>query len=152
MLILIIDVQPERRAALLGRAQEAARQADIRFIDFTDIDPDRMGTISLDEVAGCLVGPGAFPYVEESVERVRSYFPSCPIGVVLENEVYASQAVRLRKNLNLKIMPLGDLAQIAGFLIDCQTENARGSGAAASGVFGVAQLKGGVGVTTLVAA
>lgn len=151
MHILIIDRDPASRATLYGRVQLATRQADLRRVQLTDCDLDRLSLFKPDDIDGCIVGPGCYETLDHVTERVRSFFPDRSISVILDNETYANYAVGLRKAFGLRVIPIGDLAQIASFLIDCENEASRG-GSANSGVIGVAQLKGGVGATTITAA
>lgn len=153
MQIFVIDSDPATRAALSGRVQEAIRQAEIRKIEQTEISPDQIDQIDSSFVLGCLIGPGCYERITEIIEKIRSAMPAALIGIVLENEVYATEAVYLRKNLNLHVMPMGDLAQIASFVIDCETNySSKGPGNKNRGVIGFAQLKGGVGTTSLAVA
>ena len=152
MYIAIIDSNPGSRAALLGRVQEAMRQADVRRVEIVEMEPEQITAHEGSSIIGCLIGPGCTSIVSEVVEQARISFPTAMLGAVLENEIYAVEGVGLRKKVNALVMPMGDLAQIASFAIDC-SERAAGSGVGGNnrGVIGVTQFKGGVGVTTLVA-
>lgn len=153
MQILVVDIDPASSAALSGRVQEALRQVEMKKVEQLDIHPDRLEEIDPSNVMGVFIGPGSYARLEEIVSLVRTALPSTPVAVVLENEIYATEALFLRKSLSLHVMPIGDLAQIASFLIDCDTQvSNNGPASRIRGVIGMAQLKGGVGVTTLVAA
>ena len=152
MELLVHDPNPATRAALIGRVQEAVRQAEIRRAEIVEFDPDRIEDFDASLVAGIFIGPGCFDQLGEHVEQMRLDFPTAILGVVLENEIYATSAVTLRKTLGTHVMPLGDLAQIAGFIIDCESQGLVSSPGAGRGVIGFAQTKGGVGTTSLAAA
>ncbi len=153
MQLAIIDVNPATRAALSGRVQEAIRQAEIRKVEVIDVDTARLESFDGSLMIGVLVGPGCFDQVEDIVEKVRINFPTALMGVVLEAEIYANEGVVLRKKLNAHVMPLADMAQLASFIIDCEERAVTGmSSAGNKGVIGVAQLKGGVGATSIVSA
>ena len=153
MQFILIDSAAETRALLIGRVNEAMKQAEITKLDPLDLEVSRIETFEWAAAVGCLIGPGCHADLDEVCERVRMMFPSGHIAVVLENNVYAAEAVTLRKRLNVNVLALGDVAQIAGFLLDCEARLG-GDKRAASGkaVIGIAQLKGGVGVTSLTAA
>ncbi len=151
MQIVIIDSIPESRALLIGRVSEAIRQTELN-ISVVELDRARIETFEWENACGCLVGPGAFEDLDEIIERVRIVFPLGHIAAVLESQTYASQAVHLHKRLNLQIVALEDLVQIASFLIDCDArKNGFGNEPKGKGVVGFCQMKGGVGCTTLAA-
>ena len=153
MQIALVDTSPASRAALLGRVQEGVRQADVKKLEIVEVQLDKIEECEGVLSNGVLLGPGCFEQIDSAVERARLVFPAALIGVVVENEIYGAQAVLLRKRLNCHIIPLGDLAQIAGFLIDSEQRAEVGAGGTTNrGIVGVAQLKGGVGATSIVGA
>lgn len=153
MQLILIDRAPETRALLIGRVNEALKQADVTKFTALELDPSKIESFEWGSACGCLIGPGCYDDLDAVSERVRMMFPSGEIAVVLENNIYSAEAVSLRRKLNVNILALGDLAQIAGFLLDCEArvvgDNAPSGGRA---VIGIAHLKGGVGATTLTAA
>ncbi|MCB9029538.1 MAG: ParA family protein [Deltaproteobacteria bacterium] len=152
MKIGIVDIRPESRAALVGRVQLAAKEASIRDFAIVELDLAQINSWREYELQAVYIGPGTYSKLAEIVDEIRVIFPNIPLALVLENEIYANKGVSLRKRFNVEVMPLGDLAHIAGFLIDCE-EFAHDTSAIGSGiVLSVAQLKGGVGATTLTAA
>ena len=152
MFILVVDVDPNGREAVRAKLEDAARQAGIKRVEIGECDPDSLSTLDLRRVAGYVVGPATFPHVDSATDRIKSFAPEAFIGVVLDNEVYATQAVALHRALGLRIMPIGDTAQLASYLMECDARKAKESRSADSCIIGVAQLKGGVGATTVAAA
>jgi len=152
MQLVIIDGLSQTRAILLGRISEAFRQAGLKDLQPLELDASKIETFDWNNACGCLLGPGCMDGLDELVERVRLVFPHGLLGAVVETEVYASQAVTLRRKLNLQIMPLGDVAQIAGFLIDCEASTDSGGQGKGRAIIGICHLKGGVGATTITAA
>ncbi len=150
MNIVVLDSSPASRATLVGRVQEAVRQGELRRIEIVEVEPQALESFDGGQTIGCLIGPGSFENLAGTVELARLHFGAGLIGIVLENETYAASAVALRKQFNLPIMPLGDLAQLVSFAIDCDARAASGGAANRNrGVVGVIQLKGGVGTTTV---
>lgn len=150
MKIGILDLKPESRAALLGRINLAIEEAGIKDVEVVELNLNDAATMRASPPDACFVGPGAYSRLGELIEELRILFKFTPIALVLENEIYSNRGVALRKRYNVDVMPLGDVAHMAGFLIDSQKKE---SGSAGSGiVVGVAQLKGGVGATSVVAA
>ncbi|MBX7136526.1 MAG: AAA family ATPase [Oligoflexia bacterium] len=153
MKLVIVDSAAENRAALQGRIAEALRQADLKNTQIIELDPARIETFEWHQVSGCLVGPGCFEHLEECVQRVRLMNPNGALGAVLLAEDYSGSAVILRKKLPIQVIPLDDVVQLAGFLIDAESRStAVETESRNRGVIGIAQLKGGVGCTTLTAA
>ena len=153
MYLVVIDNQPDSRAALLARVQEALRQVDTKRLDIIALELNQIESFDWSTASGTLIGPGCYSEIDEIVRRVRFSNSSGFTGVVLENEVYASHAVELRKRLDVNIMALGDLVQIAGFVMDSDARSTTlNSAAHEGGIIGVSQLKGGVGTTTITAA
>ncbi len=153
MFLVILDSNPASRAALLGRVQEAIRQAEVRKLEPVEVDLPRLESFDASQAVGCIIGPGYFSEIDQVVEQVRVNLSSCPLGLAIESEVYATDAVALRKRLNLHVMALGDLAQLVGFVIECDRQvSAQGSVHKNRGVVAISQMKGGVGCTTLTTA
>jgi len=75
-----------------------------------------------------------------------------PLGVVLANEVYATEAVELRRIVSARIMPIADIAQMAQFILDFDSQMGPDAVLRNRGVITLLQFKGGVGTTTLAAA
>lgn len=153
MYILVVDSNLATRAALLGRMQEAVRQVQMRRIEVLEAELEQLPQFNPDEIVGIIVGPGFYQDLGNLVSKIKVTYPKSMVGVVLENETYATEAVFLRKNLDARIMPLGDMAQLASFVIDSDNlANQKSPGHKNRGVIGIAQLKGGVGATTVTAA
>ncbi|MCB0309733.1 MAG: ParA family protein [Bdellovibrionales bacterium] len=151
MKLIIIDNIAETRALLTGRANEALRQADLRTVQIQELDLARIETFEWGTACGCLIGPGCVDDLESIVERLR-VVANVELGVVLENDLYSTQAVLYRKHLQVRILALGDLVQIADFIIDCDSKAVAGDHEAKGhGIVGVCQMKGGVGATTVAA-
>jgi cellulose biosynthesis protein BcsQ len=153
MHIVIIDHRPDLRAALLGRTQEALRQVEVRRVEPVAIDGRDIENFEWNLAIGCVIGPGYQDQIDSTVEKVKLAFPLGKIAVVLGRDQYLGSGVHIRKRLGVNIVPEGDIAQLAQFLLDCD-EFASGKSQAFKnrGVIGVAQFKGGVGATSLVAA
>jgi len=153
MQLVLIDLFPDSKAALLGRVQEGLRQAEIHRFEVVEVAAENISQVNWSVVVGCLLGPGCYESLGGLVEEIRAAYPVGPIGAVLESDIYAGEGVGLRKRLGIVVMAINDLAQIASFLIDCE-KNMRGpaGGQRNRGVVGVCQFKGGVGTTTLAAA
>lgn len=152
MFVVIFDIDPASRAGLTGRVQLASKQAEVSRADVIVADHQSISSINPADVLCCFIGSGCYSELEDAIERVRSCFPKIPIAMVLENEVYAAEAVSIRRSFGVKVMPLGDLAQIAGFLIDSESQSLKEKGTQGTGIFAIAQLKGGVGATSVTAA
>lgn len=153
MYIVAIDITPEARALLMGRLLEGARQAEVRRIEVIDLDIRRVRSFDWSTVVGCVIGSGCYENLEEVLEQVRMESPALPIGVVFPADVYASHGVALRRRLNIESIAEGDVAHLASLLLDCEARiQVSEGGNQQSGIIGFSQLKGGVGVTSLVAA
>jgi len=151
--LILLDKNPESRALLTGRISEALHQAEIPSIPVSEIDPTQIESFDWSNVHGCLIGPGCFDDLDSTVERVRLVFPANQIAVVLDNQLYAAEAVVVRKKLNVSVIGMGDIAQIASFLLDSDSKaKSRRRSLGGRAVVGVCQFKGGVGVTSLTAA
>ncbi len=150
MKIAIIDLKPETRAALLGRVNLAIEEAGIKSPELIDLNLNDPGEHRANSPDVCFIGPGSYSRLDDLIQETRALFKYIPIALVLENEIYANRGVALRKKYNLEVMPLGDVAHMAGFLMDAQRHE---SGAVGAGlIIGIAQLKGGVGATTVTTA
>lgn len=153
MKLVIIDNSPDSQASVLGRVQEALRQADIKRLEVEEADSLALEGLNWETTLGCLIGPGCYSELDEVVSRVRAMYPTGPLAVILDSDFYASEGVGVKKRLGVQVIALGDLQQIASFLIDCDSQSGAASGGHKSrGVIGVTQFKGGVGTTTLTAA
>ncbi len=151
MEILVVDTTEELLNALESRVDEAIKQSGLRRVRLQSCMVDVIEDVSLKFVPeAVLVGPGCFEDCEDVVERVQIRFPRSGVGVVLQNDIYALEAVRLRRVLGVKVMPIADIANIASFVLDNQ-QITKASGSTNDGVIAVAQMKGGVGSSTLTA-
>ncbi|MBX7143554.1 MAG: AAA family ATPase [Oligoflexia bacterium] len=151
--IVILDNSPESRAGLSARVHEALRQAELEQLGVAELDTVAAATHDWSRAAGCLIGPGAFADIDDALSTLRLAFPNGRVAVVVEPDVYSRQAVLLRKRLNIPILSIADITQLASFLIECESANtAVNTGPRNKGVVGVCHLKGGVGATTVTAA
>ena len=153
MRIFVIDPVEASREVLVTRLTEVCRQAQLKRIEVLsgDFELARANAGGEPPDAGFL-GPGCYATLEDSVSRFRSFFAKAPLAVVLDNEIYAQEAVDLRRFLSARIMPLADLAQMAQFVLDSSGTQVRTTSVSSvQGVVAVAQLKGGVGATSLAA-
>jgi cellulose biosynthesis protein BcsQ len=90
--------------------------------------------------------------IRELLTKLQVSRSDCPLAIVLDPETYSSQAVAIHKIIGRIVICETDLAQMATFIVDCERQaSGRSRGARARHIIGVAQLKGGVGATTLVA-
>ncbi|RMD85103.1 MAG: hypothetical protein D6808_05890 [Candidatus Dadabacteria bacterium] len=149
MRIAIVDISPESRAALIGRLQLACTEAGLLSPEILEVNLNAPGDLPINPPVACFIGPGSYSRFGELIEEIRRITPDVPIALVLENEIYTSRGISLRKRFGVDVMPLGDIAQIAGFLLDCAERKKEAEGTLHSFVVGVAHLKGGVGATTL---
>lgn len=150
MQILIVDISPPMRAMLLGRVQEAARQAGLQRISIVEVDPLNLDSVVWDATIGCLFGSGCGPLIREVLEKVSVLKPGCPVGIVVDPDTYVTDGVAIYKALGKAVMCETDLPQLATFIVDSE----RGAshyrkGAQRRCVVGVTQCKGGVGATTV---
>jgi cellulose biosynthesis protein BcsQ len=153
MQLIVIDVSPALRATLLGRVQEAAREAGLQRIAVLEVDPHNIDSVNWDLTIGCFVGAGCGPLLKELLARFEGPQAECPLAFVLDADTYASEAVSIHKILNRTVLSDTDLTQMANFVVDCERKaSGRGSGIRSRHIIGVAQLKGGVGGTSLTAA
>jgi cellulose biosynthesis protein BcsQ len=153
MHLVVVDLKPEARAALLGRAREAIRQVGIKRVEPIEVDVLQLESFDWSLAIGCLMGVGCEDSIEQLVPRLKSLYSNGKIGATLSKQGYLANAVELRKKLDITVLTEGDLAQIANFAIDCERQaSTKGKGFKNRGVVGVIQLKGGVGSTTVVSA
>ena len=153
MHFVIVDYRPDARAQLLGRAREAIRQVEVRRVEPVEVDLLEIDQFDWTISIGCLLGPGCQETLDETVQRVRQVYPDGRIAATLDRERYIAQAVNFRKRLGITIIQEGDLAQLASFIMDCESHGEqKGSGFKNRGVIGVTHFKGGVGATTVTAA
>ena len=129
MKIFIVDPDPDIRSALLGRVREAVRNVELRRPTFLAGDFEDLRSHAGTEEPGVgFLGPGCYQTIEQSVERFKSLFPKHPVAVVLDNDVYASEAFELRRFLAVRLMPLADIAQMAQFVLDSCSHNSGSTG------------------------
>lgn len=154
MHLILVDGRPDTKASLLARISEAMRQADLRGFELVELTPAEVSNFEWAQAAGCIVGPGCYDDLEEVIESIRAVFPEGATGIALETETYNSEAMLLRKKVRAHIMPMGDLVQIAAFLIDCEAASTRkaSGGTRTKGIIGFCHFKGGVGCSSLAAA
>ncbi len=153
MRIFLIDPNPQSRGELVSRINEALRQAGLKRAQVVD------GDLSLiqakkgsDQPACCFLGPGCYEQLEESIGLFKGAYPDVPAVLVLDNERYSTEAVELRRLVNIRIIAIADLAQMAGFILDCENMAGGSPGSKNRGVISVVQLKGGVGTSTVACA
>jgi cellulose biosynthesis protein BcsQ len=150
MQILIVDISPPLRAMLLGRVQEAARQAGLQRISIVEVDPLNLDSVVWDATIGCLFGSGCGPLIREVLEKVSVLKPGCPVGIVVDPDTYVTDGVAIYKALGKAVMCETDLPQLATFIVDSERgASHRRKGAQRRCVIGVTQCKGGVGATTV---
>lgn len=151
MQILVIDKHQEFRSTLSARVAEAVRQAGLRGCAIQEVDLLELESHvrEFEDVIGFL-GPGCYDNIEHAMALFHSVYPTSPVALVLENTVYPSVALELRRETNIRVMPLADIVQMAQFVLDYEARLAGDDTRQRSrGVIGVAQLKGGVGATTV---
>ncbi len=153
MRILLIDRNPQARSILSVRVGEALRQIGLKRSETIETDLDRLVWDKSDSVPSvAFLGPGYYQDVATSVAKFRAAFPRTPLAIVLDNDVYATAAVELRRELSARIMPIADIAQMAQFILDYDTKLQAETETGNQGIVAVCQLKGGVGATTITAA
>ena len=151
MRVLVLDNDPESRGMLFSRLEEALRQAEIRRAELVEGNFESLGRLIAQEPPHiAFLGPGCYQQLEDSLARFRAVFPRVPVALVLGNDIYATEAVELRRILSVRIMPVADIAQMAQFILDCDGPAASGMHRS-RGVISVMQLKGGVGGSTIAA-
>jgi len=152
MRILIVDPETASRDVLYGRVEEALRQIGLRRVEILAGDISALSVdYGAEPVSGIFLGPGCYSSVEQTVQLCKGSLPNVPVGLVLDNEVYAADAVELRRMLTARLMALADIAQMAGFILDCETQATAIPGQRNRGIISLAQFKGGVGTSTLAA-
>ncbi len=152
MRLLIIDPALQSRRILLTRVEEAIRQTGLKRIEIIDGEFSLLTTASAsDPIVSILLGPGCYENAEQAIQVTRGFFPNTPVALVLANEVYAEEAVELRRSLPVRIMAIADIPQLANFLLDTEADTHLLPAARNRGVISVVQLKGGVGASTIAA-
>lgn len=153
MRILILDIDDTSRATLFERLEEALRQAELRRVELVESDLDGLSRLVAEDTPEvAFLGPGCYLHLEESISRLRATFPRVPLALVLGNEIYAAEAVELRRVLSIRIIAIADVAQLAQFVLDSVSHGKTGGPSRNLGVIAVTQLKGGVGASTASAA
>jgi MinD-like ATPase involved in chromosome partitioning or flagellar assembly len=149
--IFIIDPDVESRANLLERTREAIRKLDMKRVELLDGDFDLIvSRVGEDPPVLTIFGPSCYANLERFVSRFRSFHRRALFCVVLENAVYAAEALDLRRFISGRLIPLADVAQIGQMILDACSLSAAGGTTANQGLFSFIQLKGGVGSSTLV--
>jgi cellulose biosynthesis protein BcsQ len=153
MQIVVIDTTPQLRASLLGRAQEAARQAGMQRVSIVEIDPLNLDDVNWSVTVGIFLGVGCGSMIKELLGKIHSAGCEAPVAIVLDAETYAGEAVAIHKILGRVVVSETDLTQMATFIVDCErVASGRPLGVRARCIVGLAQCKGGVGTTTMTAA
>lgn len=153
MRVFVIDPVESYREMLAARVREALRQTGLRRVDVVVGGFDRLGGDYGEEPSGVgFLGPGCSDSLDSAIADFRRFYPSLPLALVLSNESYASDAVDVRRRMNVRTMPIADIAQMAQFILDYDGRLVQGREAKARGIVSVCQLKGGVGGTTVAAA
>ena len=130
---------------------EAVTQSGLRRVQIDSCDIEVLEKRSSEfSPTVIFLGPETFNSCEEICQFVRNTFPRAAIGIVLQNDIYALEAVKIRRGLGVPVMPVADIASISSFLLD-NNKTTRVSGRVSEGIVGVLQLKGGVGASTLAA-
>lgn len=149
MRILILDIDDVSRATLFERLEEALRQAELRRVELVESDLEGLSRLVAEDAPEiAFLGPGCYLHLEESISRLRATFPRVPLALVLGNDIYAAEAVELRRILSIRIIAIADVAQMAQFVLDSVTQGRAGADSRNLGVIAVTQLKGGVGAST----
>lgn len=153
MHLVIIDYRPEFRAALIGRAREAIRQAGLKRFQPYEVDRFHLDRFDWSLSSGVIIGPGCEHEIIQVIADVREKYPVGKIGVVLKKEQYRAKASYLRIEHGVYPIPEGDLAQIVSFVIECdRVQGDDGQEFKNRGIVGLTHFKGGVGCSTLSAA
>jgi cellulose biosynthesis protein BcsQ len=152
MLLYIIDPDTKFRDELSARTHEALRQAGLKRVEVVEGDFSLLqGNHNTEEIACCFLGPGCYEQLEDAIGMFKGVFPDKPVALILDNDRYSTEAVELRRLVNIRIMPIADLAQMAGFILDCESQLGTAPGSKNRGIVSVVQLKGGVGTSTIAA-
>lgn len=153
MKILALDNFADSREVLVTRLEAALRDANIRRAEITDSDiPGIIKLVAEAPPDVIVLGPSCYRGIESNINRCRAAYPKVPIALVLSNEIYASEAVELRRALRVRVLPIADLGQMAQLFLDCESLGEGKSSQTANGVVLVLQCKGGVGASTISAA
>lgn len=153
MHIVVIDTNPELRSTLLGRTREAIRQVGVKRIEPLELAVSDLETFQWSIAIGVIIGPGVDGALPDVIEQVKALCPAADICAVLPKQQYLAESVSLRKRFEISVVTEGDLAQLAGFILDCESQgDTGGSGFKNRGVVGVLHFKGGVGATSIAAA
>ena len=153
MQILVVDTTPQLRATLLGRVQEAARQAGMQRLAVVEVDPLNLDDVNWGATICIFLGVGCGSLIKELLSKLQSAGNEAPLAIVLDADTYASEAVSIHKILGRVVVSETDLTQMATFIVDCEREaSGRPLGVRARHIIGFSQLKGGVGTTTMTAA
>ena len=151
MRIYVIDIDPESTSRIAKRVAEAVRQSGARKIEVLELQFETLAFHRADDVAAiAFLGPSCYQDLSRSVAKFRSVFPNMPLAVVLDNEIYALEAVELSRELAVRTMAIADIAQMAQFVLDASASV--GQQKKSRGIVATVQLKGGVGASTLSAA
>lgn len=152
MRLFVIDPNTESRQVLVDRVYEALRRAQLKRVDVLDGNFEIIhANAGKEPPVAIVLGPGTYGELDQSVERIQSFFADTAIAAVLPDEIYNAEALELRRFLAARIIPLSDIAQLAQFVLDSTSEGGNAAGAGRAPVVGVVQLKGGVGASTLAA-
>ena len=153
MQIVLVDSDNEQIGILNERVDQAVKQAALRRVKIEACHSSQIAQLATNlDPDGIILGPGTFDECEQLVDKLKSIFPNANIAIVLQNDVYAIEAVRLRRLSGVRVIPIADIANLAHFLLDSFEISRRSSGGDNEGIIGVAQLKGGVGCSTVAAA
>jgi cellulose biosynthesis protein BcsQ len=151
MQILLLESSAPTRAMLRGRIIEGLRQAEIRGLELTECPLEALAQQQWATICGVVIGPSFHATSEGVVERIRTHLGSGPLAFVLEEDAYALQAASMARKLDLQVHSMGELTGLVSFLIECEKQHTRIASLKNRGILGIAQLKGGVGTTTVAA-
>jgi cellulose biosynthesis protein BcsQ len=152
MRLLLIDNNEATRQVLMARIQEALRRSGLRRVQVIEGDADALTEcLTIENPSLTFFGPGCYRQLDELIDTFRSLQPTAPLAVVLDNEIYANEAIELRKSLQVRLMPIADIAQIAQFILEVDSQLGAGVGGRNRGVVTAVQFKGGIGTSTVAA-
>lgn len=154
MRIFIIDTNSDSLQILHVRMQEALKRAQLKRVEILSGDFDLLREQAGGEVPSlALIGPGCYQDIENNVSRLRGFLTKTPLAVVLENEIYATEALELRRLLSVRVLPLADIAQMAQLVLDTlgNSDNSTTTVQSTTGTIGIVHTKGGVGGSTIAA-
>ncbi len=150
MRLLLIDSNEASRQSLMSRIQEALRRSGLRRVQVIEGDADSLTEcLTVENPSLTFFGPGCYRQLDELIDTFRSLQPTAPLAVVLDNDIYANEAIELRKSLSVRLMPIADIAQIAQFILEVDSQLGVGVGGRNRGVVTAVQFKGGIGTTTV---